>query len=253
MLSEKFQLTIAERKLTDRVRRKFREGIRTYQLIAPGDHVLVGLSGGKDSMALLQLLGEYRRHAAQPFGLSALHVRIQGIDYRSDARYLEDFARKQGADFYLQTCEMPADRNARRTPCFLCSWTRRKALFTLAQTLGCQRIALGHHRDDILTTALMNLTYNGSFSTMPVRQAFRKMPLEIIRPLCRVGEEDLRAWAQIYQYEPLLKVCPHDVEGHRTGVRNWLETMQAMNPEAKSSLWHALHKADKLVELDEAL
>ena len=121
MRIDKTQLTSADRKLTDRVRRKFREGIRTYHLIAPGDHVLVGLSGGKDSMALLQLLGEYRRHAAQPFGLSALHVRMQGIDYRTDARYLEDFAHEQGADFYLQSCEMPTDRNARRTPCFLCS------------------------------------------------------------------------------------------------------------------------------------
>ena len=253
MLTEKTKLTATERKLTERVRRKFREGIRTYQLIAPGDHVLVGLSGGKDSMALLQLLGEYRRHAAQPFGLSALHVRMQGIDYRTDASYLEDFAREQEADFYLETCEMPEDRNAHRTPCFLCSWTRRKALFNLAQTLGCQRIALGHHHDDILTTALMNLTYNGSFSTMPVRQAFRKMPLEIIRPLCRVGEDDLRTWAEIYQYEPLLKVCPHDREGHRQTMRSLLETLQEMNPEAKSSLWHALHKANKLVELEDAL
>ena len=253
MLTEKTKLTATERKLTERVRRKFREGIRTYQLIAPGDHVLVGLSGGKDSMALLQLLGEYRRHAAQPFGLSALHVRMQGIDYRTDASYLEDFAREQGADFYLETCEMPEDRNAHRTPCFLCSWTRRKALFNLAQTLGCQRIALGHHRDDILTTALMNLTYNGSFSTMPVRQAFRKMPLEIIRPLCRVGEDDLSTWAEIYQYEPLLKVCPHDKEGQRQTMRGLLETLQEMNPEAKSSLWHALHKANKLVELEDAL
>ena len=253
MLTEKTKLTATERKLTERVRRKFREGIRTYQLIAPGDHVLVGLSGGKDSMALLQLLGEYRRHAARPFRLSALHVRMQGIDYRTDASYLEDFAREQGADFYLETCEMPEDRNAHRTPCFLCSWTRRKALFNLAQTLGCQRIALGHHRDDILTTALMNLTYNGSFSTMPVRQAFRKMPLEIIRPLCRVGEDDLRTWAEIYQYEPLLKVCPHDKEGHRQTMRGLLETLQEMNPEAKSSLWHALHKANKLVELEDAL
>ena len=253
MLTEKTKLTATERKLTERVRRKFREGIRTYQLIAPGDHVLVGLSGGKDSMALLQLLGEYRRHAAQPFGLSALHVRMQGIDYHTNASYLEDFAREQGADFYLETCEMPEDRNAHRTPRFLCSWTRRKALFNLAQTLGCQRIALGHHRDDILTTALMNLTYNGSFSTMPVRQAFRKMPLEIIRPLCRVGEDDLRTWAEIYQYDPLLKVCPHDKEGHRQTMRGLLETLQEMNAEAKSSLWHALHKANKLVELEDAL
>ena len=253
MRIDKTQLTAADRKLTDRVRRKFREGIRTYHLIAPDDHVLVGLSGGKDSMALLQLLGEYRRHAAQPFGLSALHVRMQGIDYRTDARYLEDFAHEQGADFYLQSCEMPTDRNERRTPCFLCSWTRRKALFTLAQQLRCQRIALGHHRDDILTTALMNLTYNGSFSTMPVRQAFRKMPPEIIRPLCRVGEDDLRTWAEIYQYEPLLKVCPHDQEGQRQEMRGLLETMQNMNAEAKSSLWHALHKANKLVELEDAL
>ena len=235
--------------LLERVRRNFRKGMREFRLVQPSDRILVGLSGGKDSMALLQLLGEWNRHARNKFPLTALHVRMKGVDYQSDASYLERFAESCGADFLLKTGDMPIDRNEKRTPCFLCAWNRRKILFETAQELGYNKIALGHHRDDILTTTLMNLLYNGSFSTMPVVQGFRKMPLIIIRPLCRVEEADLRQWAILQGYEPLVKTCPNDQVTHRIQMHNLLESLQSMHPEAKSSLWHALHKSEKLVDL----
>ena len=240
--------TAPDRKLAERVRRKFRAGMREFRLLEPGEGVLVGLSGGKDSMALLQLLGEFRRHAAVKFPLVALHVRMQGVDYRTNTDYLADFAAQCGAEFRVEEATFPEDRNEKRTPCFLCAWTRRKVLFQRAQEWGLAKIALGHHRDDILTTALMNLTYNGSFSTMPVYQAFRKMPLAIVRPLCLVEEADLVRWAELFSYQPLIKVCPNDNVTHRAGMKKVLEGLLRMNAEAGNSLWHALHKAEKLVE-----
>lgn len=97
-----------------------------------------------------------------------------------------------GIPLYIRTGKFETDRNPKRTPCFLCAWNRRKILFNLAQEIGCNKIALGHHQDDILHTALMNLTFSGSFSTMPACLEMEKFPITIIRPLCRVKEEDLK-------------------------------------------------------------
>lgn len=156
-------------RLEQRVRRAVQAGLKEFSLIEPGDRVLVGLSGGKDSMALLELLGGLARRRDGAFRVEALHVRMGNVDYRTDVGYLAKFAADCGCGFYLREISFEADRNERRSPCFLCSWNRRKQLFEMAQELGCTKIALGHHRDDILRTALMNLTFAGSFATMPVK------------------------------------------------------------------------------------
>jgi tRNA(Ile)-lysidine synthase TilS/MesJ len=142
-----------------------------------------------------------------------------------------------------------ADRNERRTPCFLCSWNRRKTLFEVAQELGCNKIALGHHQDDILHTALMNLSYAGSFSTMPCYLKMQKMPLAIIRPLCMVKESLLKEWAKESEYQPLIKLCPHERASKRTEIACLFEQMEKQNPEFRANLWNALLKDGKLVEL----
>ncbi len=242
------------RKLTDayrleqRVRRAFGTGIKEFTLIEPGDHILVGLSGGKDSMALVELMGEYARRHNHSFRVDALHVRMGNVDYRSDVAYLQDFAASCGCGFHLRETSFARDRNAKRSPCFLCSWNRRKLLFETAQELGCGKIALGHHRDDILRTAMMNLTFAGSFATMPVKLRMRKFPVTIVRPLCGVDEADLKRWAEIRNYQPLVKVCPYDRASNRTSIEEVLDCMQRLSPEARHSLWHALQKEGKLVE-----
>lgn len=235
-------------RLGERLRRRLREGIREFSLIEPGDHILIGLSGGKDSLALLELLGELCRHSNQRFRLSALHVRMTGIDYRSDTSYLRQMAAESGATLEVTTCTFEPDRDTRRTPCFLCSWNRRKALFEAAQRMGCNKIALGHHQDDILHTALMNLTYAGSFATMPAKLRMRKFPLTIIRPLCKVQESDLREWARLRAYQPLEKCCPHETASSRTGIRDLFATFEKLTPEFRYNLWHALQKENKLEE-----
>lgn len=238
----------SEYRLSHRVREAMMKGIRRYDLIASGDHILLGLSGGKDSLALLELLGQAAQRSGGRFRVTALHVRMTNIDYESDTSYLESQCAAVGVPLLVHEASFETDRNARRTPCFLCSWTRRKVLFDVAQRLGCNKIALGHHQDDILRTALMNLTFAGSFATMPVRLALQKMPLTIIRPLCLVHESDLRAYATLRGFQPLRKLCPHDGASNRAAIASVMEAMERLNAEARYSLWHALEKAGRLVE-----
>jgi len=233
-------------KAVHRVLRHFMQGVREFSLIEPGDRVLLGLSGGKDSLALLELLAGMRRKYNRSFFLEALHVRMQGIDYWSNTDYLAEMCRKNEVAFHVSEGAFPQDRNERRTPCFLCSWTRRKQLFSMAQEHACNKLALGHHQDDILRTALMNLTFTGTFSTMPAKLKMRKFPLSVIRPLCKVSEADLKIWAGQKGYVPPLKDCPHEHSSRREDITSVLDAMQSLCPEARNHLWHALFKQGNL-------
>lgn len=235
-------------KAEQRIRRAFSTGIRSFNLIEQGDHILLGLSGGKDSLALLHLLGDAMRRSGGKFQVSAFHVRMANINYRTDCAYLQEQADMAGVPLYIGNGRFDPDRNERRSPCFLCSWHRRKLLFAKARELGCNKIALGHHQDDILRTALMNLTFSGSFSTMPARLTMRKFAMTIIRPLCMVHEADLKVWADANGYRPIEKECPYDKASNRTTIGRVLEEMEALNVEARYSLWHALIKSGKLID-----
>ncbi len=230
-----------------RLQRLLTAAVKRYALLAPGDKVLVGLSGGKDSLALLELLARLRMRLNRNFDILALHVRMENVDYRTDTAYLSAFAESLEVPLHVLTADFGEDRKAGRGPCFLCAWTRRKLLFAKAQEWGCGKIALGHHRDDILRTALMNLAFNGSFGTMPVRMEMDKFPVTIIRPLALVGEDTLREWAALRGYRPLGKVCPHDSRSARTEVGGVEEAFLRLNPESRQSLWHALEKIGALV------
>lgn len=232
----------------EQIRRRVRAAIRDYGLIAPGDHVVAGLSGGKDSLALVELLGDWRRCHNRNFRLTAVHICMPQAGYRSDTAYLSDFCAAAGVDFRAVEARFEPDRNPRRSPCFLCSWTRRKSLFQFARENGVNKIAFGHHEDDILRTALMNLTFSGSFSTMPVRLAMRKFPVSLIRPLCRVGEAALSEMAARHGYRPVDKRCPHDQAGKRRDIAALFREAERQNLDFRHSLWHALEAAGKLVE-----
>ena len=240
--------------LDERLWKTFNKALGQYQLIDEGDHILVGLSGGKDSLCLLEFLAR-RSHILKPrFTLQALHVRMDNIHYETDTTYLQSFCDQLGVPLHIVTTSFPSAANESqqhthaKPPCFLCSWQRRKQLFNIAQELGCTKIALGHHQDDIIHTALMNLTFQGQFSTMPARLTMRKMPLTIIRPLCLCHEADIRAYAEAHQYEKQLKQCPYEHDTNRTTAANLFATMEHLNPEARYSIWHALETDDKLIE-----
>ena len=171
-----------EQQLEHRLQKLFEQALKRYSLIEDGDRILVGLSGGKDSMALLEFLSRRSRIFRPRFSVEAVYVRMTNIPYQNDEAFLSDFASEHDTPLHIVETSF-SDTDGSRSPCFLCSWNRRKMLFSTAQQLGCNKIALGHHRDDLMQTALMNLTYEGRFSTMPPRMAMDKFPVEIIRPL----------------------------------------------------------------------
>lgn len=230
----------------ERIQRRFGRAVGQYGLIDNGDRILVGLSGGKDSLCLLELLARRSRIQRPQFTVEALHVRMENISYETDTSYLQHFCDELGVPLHVVTTSfVPSDK---KPPCFLCSWQRRKQLFNLAQELGCTKIALGHHQDDLIHTALMNLTFQGQFSTMPAKLKMKKMPLTIIRPLCLCQEADIRQYAEQQGYEKQLKLCPYEKDTNRTTAEALFLQMEQMNKEARYSLWHALESADKLLE-----
>ena len=202
------ELPEADKKVETRLEKNFKKALTKYSLISEGDKILVGLSGGKDSLFLLEMLAKRSRIFKPRFCVEAVYVRMRNIHYESDCRYLQNFADEQGVRLHVVETEFNPDTDKRKSPCFLCSWYRRKAIFNLAQEKGFNKLAFGHHNDDIMHTALMNLMFHGTLSSMPPSFKFDKMPLTIIRPLCLEREEDIVNHARIAEYEKQKKTLP---------------------------------------------
>lgn len=224
----------------DKVFRKFRKTIETYGLLSDGDRVLVGLSGGKDSLALLEMLGRKKLSPKPMFSLFALHVSMENIPYKADVDYLKQFAEKCGAEFVHVTTSFDPSTDKRKSPCFLCSWNRRKMLFSVAKEMNCNKIALGHHLDDVLQTLMMNLTFQGSFGTMPPLLKMNKFDMTIIRPMSQIEEKDIQIMATLQNYQKQEKNCPYEEDSHRSDMKELLSRMKEMNPNAANSMWNAM-------------
>ena len=238
---------IALDKQRERLTKKFHKACADYGLIADGDHILIGLSGGKDSLLLTELLGRRSKIYKPRFTVTALHVRVKERDYHTDLSYLESFCAEAGVPLIVRDTEIGEPRDLDKStsrqlnnPCFLCSWYRRKMLFDTAQELGCNKIAFGHHLDDVVQTLLMNLIYQGTFATMPPMLQMEKMPLQLIRPLCLIDEEEIVQYAAMRRYEKQAKLCPFEHISAREKVKGLVEEIKALNPEAIDSIYGAL-------------
>lgn len=243
-------------KLRARLTKRFHKACADYGLIADGDHILIGLSGGKDSLALVEMLGRRAQIFKPRFSVTALHVRVKERAYRTDLSYLESFCAEARVPLLVRDVEIGESpkstisnhQSAIENPCFLCAWYRRKTLFNVAQELDCNKIAFGHHKNDIVQTLLMNLVFAGSFATMPPLLQLDKMPLQIIRPLCLIEEKDLVRYAELRAYQKQTKLCPFEHVSARTKVKDLLSQMELLNPYALDTLYNSMTniKADYL-------
>ncbi len=233
---------------------RLRKAVRDYGLIDDGDRILIGLSGGKDSMALVTLLGDMSRIFRPRFEVLAVHVRLVPDEtartgkhadfpmpsYKADIDCLRRHCEAHGVEFHVSDCPFRPDADPSRSPCFLCSWNRRKTLFEAAKAHSCNKIALGHHRDDFLETLLLNMFFQGSIQAVPPKLAMDKFPMEIIRPLCLTDESDLAQFAANEGYPTQEKNCPYEHDSHRSDVHQLLAELSERFPGLKDSLWASM-------------
>ena len=229
-----------EQKIYNRIRKQFNKATKDYAMFDDGDKILVALSGGKDSLTLLKLMSERSRIFKPSISIVAAHVTMVNIPYKTDPGFLRTFCEGLGVELHIAESGFDSSTDTRKSPCFLCSWNRRKALFTLAQELGCNKIALGHNMDDFIETMLMNITFQGAFSAMAPVMAMEKFPITIIRPLCLVNENNVEEYAGECNFPPQIKSCPFENGSNRKSMKDLLAHLESLNPEARYNLWGAM-------------
>jgi tRNA 2-thiocytidine biosynthesis protein TtcA len=228
-----------ERKLLAEVARASHD----FTLLEPGDRVLVAVSGGKDSHALLYLLRELRKKAPFPFSLIAVNVDQGHPGF--PARLLPAYFEREGYEYRIVTEDTYSIVKEKvpegKTYCSLCSRLRRGILYTLAQEIGASKIALGHHRDDVVETLLLNLFYSGQMKAMPARLRSDDGRNVVIRPLVYCSEEDLTAFAA----DKAFPIIPCDLCGsqenlQRKQIKALIADLAAKNPHVRGNLFNSL-------------
>jgi len=210
--------------------KKVGKTIKKFNLIEEGDRVLVGVSGGKDSLTLLKLLHDRRGFYPNQYELLALHVvsslRCEGA---TDPHVLEDYLREKGYPYLFVRMDIEPDRSGSS---YWCSRNRRRVLFDTASKMGFNKIALGHHRNDVLETFMLNVFYHAEISSMLPYQELFGGRLAIIRPLYHIPESDTRKFARLYGFPVASCRCPVDREMQRELFKRLLCEIERANPRA---------------------
>jgi tRNA 2-thiocytidine biosynthesis protein TtcA len=218
--------------------------IADYKLIEDKDKILVAVSGGKDSLSMLKLLNERKKWAPVKYELVAMHVQT---DYHCagcvHTKTLKKFFEDNGIRSRFEKISIVD--NKRGVSCFWCAWNRRKALFTAADKLGCNKIAFGHHRDDIVETLLLNMLYHGEFAAMNPRQELFGGKIVIIRPLCYVEEDALRKFAKESRFPSQMCRCPNSKVSKRRVVKDFLAAVEEDCKYVKANIFKSISRVKK--------
>jgi tRNA 2-thiocytidine biosynthesis protein TtcA len=228
------------------LQRLFRTLKRTaveHELFSANDRVMVALSGGKDSYTMLELLHRLRRQL--PFSIEFIAVHLDQRQPGYDGAKLRDWLDGSGYPYEILSEDtysvVTAHTKEGATYCSMCSRLRRGILYTAAERLGCNKLALGHHRDDALETMLMNMLYAGKLQAMPARYTTDDGRLEVIRPLILCGEEDIREFARELAF-PILpcNLCGSQDGLKRERMKGLLDTLEQEIPDVRSVMASAL-------------
>ena len=211
-------------------------------MLRDGDRVVVGVSGGQDSLTLMWLLQE--RLARVPIDYQLFPVYIDpgfdagfGEKLESDCRQMGFSLRVEYTDYGV-VAHSPVNRE---NPCFLCSRLRRKRLFEIAEELGCRKLALGHNRDDIIETLFLNMCYAGEISTMQPSQPFFGGRYTVIRPLAYADEDHIRRFARDQAFPGYVNPCPSAGHSKRQEIKALLSSLYRGNRKVKGNIFRAMH------------
>lgn len=225
---------------------KVRAAIDQFDMIDENDNISVCVSGGKDSVFLLYALNEIKKYYPKKFNLSALTV-DPGFPGKSSYTEIREFCRKNNINYLIketQMYEIIFNVRKEKNPCSLCSRMRRGILHSCAKEIGCNKIALGHHFDDVVETLIMNLFNNGDISCFsPVTYLSRKN-IHAIRPLIYCKESNISNFISSHNLPVVKSLCPADKRTQREATKKLLANLENDYPNLKKNIFTAIKKAN---------
>ncbi len=241
--SDEFEQSIT-RKYRAKIWSRFIKAIQEYRLLQPGDKVCVCISGGKDSMLLAKLFQQLRKHS--DFEFEAKYVVMNPGYNEANLNLIRENLKKLNIPAEIVDTNIFQVANAQnRSPCFLCAKMRRGALYTIARQAGCNKIALGHHYDDVIETTLMNLLNSGSFQTMlPKLHSTHFEGMELIRPMYFIRERDIVGWKNYHRLEFLQCACRFtegaerkEINSQRSETKKLIRSLLSYNPQVEKNIF----------------
>jgi tRNA 2-thiocytidine biosynthesis protein TtcA len=227
------------------------QALNQYKMVSDGDRVALGLSGGKDSWALLWLLDDLRRRAPIDFELFPIYI---DPGFRGGpGPAITMYGRQLGFNVHIEQTDgglVSHSELNRENPCFLCSRLRRKKLFEIADALGCKKLALAHNKDDLIETMFLNIFYGGEISTMVPSQPFFSGKLILIRPLAYADEDALERFSKEMDWPVKQNPCPSSGTTKRAEIKELLSNLYRGNCKIKGNIFRAMRhvKCDYLLK-----
>lgn len=224
---------------------KMRQAINDFNLIENGDKIAIGLSGGKDSLALLYLLSKYQKFAPEKFELIAITLNPGSVDNSP----LYELCKNLNIEFKeIQSDIKNIVFNIRKekNPCALCAKLRRGILQTTAFDLGCNKLALGHHKDDAIETLMLALCYEGRINCFSPKSKMEKSNITLIRPMVYIEERAIINFSKKYDFPIIENSCPADKNTKREEVKQLISKLNRTIPNFKKNLFGALNNSDQL-------
>jgi len=218
------------------------QALHRYDMISDGDRIAVGLSGGKDSLTLLWMLSERRKRVPIRYEVEAIYIDPGFAG--GFAEPLQDYSRQMGfrLKVELSDCGILAHSPTNReNPCFLCARIRRRLLFEAADALGCNKLALGHNKDDVIETLFLNIFYAGEISTMVPRQTFFNGRFTVIRPLALADAQTIRRFAKQASLPDFDNPCPTAKVSKRREIKMLLDQLYRSNKKIKGNIFRSMH------------
>lgn len=245
MKDKKEELSKYQKRHIQYVNNKTAKAIVDNNLIQAGDKVLIAVSGGKDSLVLLEVLSTLRRFDFLDFTIEAIHIDVEEVPYKVSSTLLD----KLCAELDVPITYIPVVANLEETegkaPCFVCAWHRRKAIFTYAEQNGFDKVAMGHHMDDAVETLIINMAYHGNISSLPPKLSMFDGKIVIIRPLLLLTNKDTQEYANIRNFPKQTETCPYEDKTRRNTAKNIIKQMKAISPLASKNIFKSMGNIDK--------
>ncbi len=238
----KENFTKGQRNFINKLRKKVGKTIYQQNLLKDGDCVLVGVSGGKDSMALLDILAERRRSFPFKYQVKAAHIVVRDLPQLADDQKIKALCDHYGIEFHKIEVDVDFERDQKLSPCFKCAWGRRTRLFRLTEELGCNKLAFGHHMDDANETLLMNILFNGEISSLPYSVDMFNGKFQLIRPMLEVEAKDIEYYANLLDLKAEIGKCVNVKINKRADVGQMLEQFYKIHPGIKQNVFRAPRK-----------